>query len=69
MFSTGITKKHGMDVYMYFRRNNRILYSLHKINGKTWADAARILGVSIPQLFIILEHAKRAGIIAGVRIK
>jgi len=39
------TKKFGVDAYWYFRRKNIKLDTLRKINGKTWIEAAKILGV------------------------
>ena len=64
-----VTKRHGVDVYQYFRRRNDPISIIERINGKTWAEAAKILGVPVPYLFVFLEHAKRAGIIKEVRIK
>lgn len=63
------TKKHGMDVYMYFRRNGDIIEQINQINGKTWSEAAKLLGAPIPRLFTFLEHAKRVGIVKEVKIK
>ncbi len=62
------TKKHGHDVYMYFRRNGDFAELLSEINGKTWSEAAKLLGVPIPNLFTFLEHAKRAGLAREVKI-
>lgn len=62
------TKKYGDEVYRYFRRN-RIPKTLQKISGKTWKEAARDLGLSIPGLFILLSHSMKAGIIKEVRIR
>jgi|GEM_PF-2445791 hypothetical protein len=62
------TKKYGNDVYVYFRRRS-VPRSLQKINGKTWKEAAKDLGLSIPSLFILLNHSMKAGIIKEVRIR
>ncbi|AIG97387.1 hypothetical protein AFULGI_00005860 [Archaeoglobus fulgidus DSM 8774] len=63
------TKRYGCDVYRYFRRRRSNDELIKKINGMTWEQAAETLNVSIPGLFIFLEHAKRAGIIKEVKIK
>ena len=63
------TKKYGEDVYVYFKRHRNALTALYKINGKTWGEAAEELGLSIPGLFLLLEHALRAGLIREVRIR
>ncbi|RLI82036.1 hypothetical protein DRP04_04860 [Archaeoglobales archaeon] len=63
------TKKLGVDVYWYFRRKSIGLDLLKEINGKTWSEAAKIVGTPIPCLFILLSHAKKAGLIKEVRIR
>jgi len=63
------TKKFGEDVYIYFRRRKRALDAICRINGKTWAVAAKELGLTIPNLFVLLGHARKAGLIKEVRIR
>ncbi|AGK61304.1 hypothetical protein Asulf_01313 [Archaeoglobus sulfaticallidus PM70-1] len=63
------TKKHGDDVYRYFRRREISDELIKKINGLTWEQAAKHLNVSIPGLFVFLEHARRVGKIKEVEVK
>ena len=69
MTCTLATKKLGHDIYMYFRRRSQVLDTINKINGKTWAEAAEELGLTIPSLFVLLGHARKVGLIKEVRIR
>jgi len=66
-------QKYGEDVYRYFRRfevkQMELKEILQEFNGKTWKEAADVLGVPVPRLFTFLEHAIRVGAIREVKIK
>ncbi len=64
-----VSKGLGVDVYWYFKRNTITVDILEEIDGKTWNEAASMLNVSIPSLFIFLSHLKKAGVIREVEIK
>ena len=58
-----------MATLKYTRRRRVSRKNLAKINGKSWLEASKILGLKIPSLFIYLAHARKLGLIRDVRIK
>lgn len=67
-FSQIQTKKHGVDVYYYFKRKDIDPDVLERLDGLTWEEASNVLNTSIPGLFIFLEKLIRLGVIEEVEI-
>lgn len=60
--------KRLQSTYRYNQRRKINYSSLREINGLTWNEASKVLGVGIPGLFIYLTHARKSGILKDVRI-
>jgi len=67
------TKRHGYDVYTFFKRNGLINENvqqlLDRINGKTMREAAFNLNADVRTLLTLLRYLLKTGVIKEVKIK
>ncbi len=66
-----VARKHGYDVYMFFRRRKIHIDEqlIEQINRKTIREAAAVLGEDTISFLIFLGYLKRVGIVKEVRIR